>query len=125
MSVEADYVYARGRDEKFIQENVNLSWSNASGIGLNNHYPTRALLPYPEFGIVAMTPFTGRSAYHALQTAFNKRMSNRWQAGATYTLSGLWSAEGKPFMGVPGAEPAPVPFDVAPDLGGEWSLAES
>ena len=70
MSVEADYVYSRGRDEKFIQENVNLSWSNASGIGLNNPYPTRALLPYPEFGIVAMTPFTGRSAYHGLQSAF-------------------------------------------------------
>jgi hypothetical protein len=28
-------------------------------------------------------------------------------------------------MGVPGAEPQPVPFDVAPDLGGEWSFAES
>jgi hypothetical protein len=68
MAVEADYVYARGRDEKFIQENVNLSWTNASGIGVNNPYPNRALLPYPQFGIVAMTPFTGRSAYHALQT---------------------------------------------------------
>ena len=49
-----------------------------------------------------MTPFTGRSAYHALQTAFTKRMSNNWQAGATYSLAGLWSAEGQPLMGVPG-----------------------
>jgi len=125
MAVEADYVYARGRDEKFIQENVNLSWTNASGIGINNPYTNRALLPYPQFGIVAMTPFTGRSAYHALLTAFNKRMSNRWQAGATYTLGGLWSAEGQPFMGVPGSEPVPVPFAVAPDLGAEWSFAQS
>lgn len=125
MVVEADYVYARGRDEKFIQENVNLSWTNASGIGVNNPYPNRALLPYPQFGIVAMTPFTGRSAYHALQTAFTKRMSNRWQATATYTLGGLWSAEGQPLTGVPGEVPREVPFAVAPDLGAEWSLAES
>ena len=29
----------------------------------------------------------GESNYHALETAFTKRMSNRWQASATYTLS--------------------------------------
>ena len=127
MVVEADYVYARGRDEKFIQENVNLAWTNASGIGVNVPYSNanRGQLAYPEFGIVAMTPFTGRSAYHALQTSWNKRMSNRWQAGATYTLSGLWSAEGQPLMGVRGATPSEVPFEVAPDLGAEWSLAQS
>jgi hypothetical protein len=123
MAFEADYVYSRGRDEKFIQENVNIAFNPATGV--NFPYSNRSLLPYPENGIVAMTPFTGRSAYHALQTSFTKRMSNRWQASATYTLSGLWSAEGQPFMGVPGAEPAPVPFDVAQDLGGEWSFAES
>jgi hypothetical protein len=127
MSVEADYVYSRGSDEKFIQENVNISFTNASGIGINNPYTNRALLPYPQFGIVAMTPFTGRSAYHALQTAFTKRLSNRWQAGATYTLAGLWSAEGQPLMGVPGRTPTEVPFEVAEDLGGPggWTLAES
>ena len=80
-----------------------------------------------EFGIVAMTPFTGRSAYHALQTAFNKRMSNRWQAGATYTLGGLWSAEGQPLTGVLGSVPQEVPFTVAEDLGGPtgWTFAQS
>jgi hypothetical protein len=46
---------------------------------------------------------------HSLQTAFTKRFSDRWQASATYTLSGLWDAL-----------PAPhVPFNVAPDIGGE------
>ena len=127
MSVEADYIYSRGRDEKFIQDNVNLSFTNASGIGINNPYTNRALLPYPQFGIVAMTPFTGTSAYHALQTAFTKRLSNNWQAGATYSLAGLWSAEGQPFMGVPGREPGPVPFPVAEDLGGPggWTYALS
>jgi hypothetical protein len=122
MVVEADYVYSRGRDEKFIQENVNIAFNPATGVNLPY---SRTTAPYPEFGIVAMTPFTGRSAYHALQTAFTKRMSNRWQATATYTLSGLWSAEGQPLMGVPGRTPTEVPFAVAPDLGAEWSLAES
>jgi len=123
MSVEADYVYSRGRDEKFIQENVNLSFNPSTGV--NNPYTNRALLPYPDFGIVAMTPFTGRSAYHALQTAFTKRMGNHWQASGTYSLAGLWSAEGQPFVGVPGGEPVPVPFPVASDLGGEWGFAVS
>ncbi len=47
MSVEADYVYSRGRDEKFIQDNVNLSFTNASGIGINNPYtqPRAAAVP--------------------------------------------------------------------------------
>jgi hypothetical protein len=125
MAFEADYVYARGRDEKFIQENVNIAFNPATGVNIPYNNANRARLPYPEFGIVAMTPFTGRSAYHALQTAFTKRMSDRWQASATYTLAGLWSAEGRPFMGVPGAEPTEVTFDVAPDLGGEWGFAES
>ena len=74
-----------------------------------------------------MTPFTGTSAYHALQTAFTKRLSNNWQAGATYSLAGLWSAEGQTFMGFPGREPGPVPFEVAEDLGGPggWTYALS
>ncbi len=117
IAVEADYVYSRGSDEKFIQDNVNLSFTNASGIGVNNPYSNRSLLPYPQYGIVAMTPFTGTSAYHALQTAFTKRMSNRWQMSGTYSLAGLWSAEGQPFQGNPGTVPGPVPFTVAEDLG--------
>ena len=36
------------------------------------------------------------SAYHALQTSFNKRFSQHWQASATYTLSWLWSADTQP-----------------------------
>ncbi|MGE3843575.1 MAG: TonB-dependent receptor, partial [Vicinamibacterales bacterium] len=123
MAFEADYVYSRGRDEKFIQENVNIAFNPATGVNYPYNNANRALLPYPDFGIVAMTPFTGRSAYHALQTSFTKRMSQNWQASATYTLAGLWSAEGTPFMGIPGAEPGPVPFAVAQDLGGEWGFS--
>ncbi len=47
-------------------------------------------------------------------------MSNRWQASATYTLSGLWDADSRPFSGL-----EPVPFATAPDMGGEWAFSES
>ncbi len=45
-------------------------------------------------------------------------MSSRWQASATYTLSWLYSAENQPFQGLD-----IVPFEVAPDLGNEYTLA--
>ena len=60
---------------------------------------------------------TGWSSYHALQTAWTKRLSNRWQASATYTLSGMWDAEAPPLSGL-----NQVPFPTAPDLGGEFTL---
>ena len=48
----------------------------------------------------------------------HRRFSNRWQANATYTLSGLWNADTKPFSGL-----QQVTFATAPDLGGEWGLS--
>ena len=39
---------------------------------------------------------------------------SRWQGSATYTLSGLWNADTRPFSGL-----EQVSFDTAPDLGGE------
>ena len=65
-----------------------------------------------------MNTHLARSEYHGLLTGFTKRFSNNWQASATYTLSGLWNADTKPFSGL-----EPVPFDTAPDLGGEWGLS--
>jgi hypothetical protein len=63
---------------------------------------------------------TGRSSYHALQTSVTKRLSDRWQAAATYTLAGLWNAEARPHSGLD-----QVPFPTAPDLGGEFTLDAS
>ena len=127
MAVEADYVYSRGRNEKWIQGNVNVDFNPATGV--NTPYAGtgagRALLPYPQFGIVAMTPFMGRSAYHALQAALTKRMSNRWQASATYSLGGLWTGVGSPLEGVAGSTPALVTFPLATDLQGEYGLDAS
>jgi hypothetical protein len=52
-------------------------------------------------------------------------MSDRWQASATYTLSGLWDAESRPFTGDATGRIFPVPFETAPDMGGEWALSEA
>jgi hypothetical protein len=70
-------------------------------------------LPYPDWGVVPIYYGDGWSNYHGVETAIRKRFSRRWQAAATYTLSGFWDAEGAPDVG----------FTVAPDLGGEYSLA--
>ena len=126
MMVESDYVYTRGRNEGWGHLNMNIAFNPATGV--NYPYaangPNRALLPYPDWGIVALTQQNARSAYHGVVTTFTKRMSNRWQASATYTLAGFLNAVGQPFQGVTGSVPVEVPFELAQDLGGEWSFAE-
>jgi hypothetical protein len=118
MAFEADYVHTRSRNEKSLQGNINLSYNPATGV--NYPWNDASRRPFPQFGPVSMTPFTGWSNYHGLQTAITKRLSNRWQGSLTYTLSGLWNADPKPLSGL-----REVEFDVAPDLGAEYTLAES
>ena len=122
-AVEVDYIFTKSRDEGWQQQNSNIRFNPATGV--NYPFSDRSLLPYPEFGVVAMTVQNGRSTYHALQTAFTKRMSNRWQASATYTLGGLWDALGRPLQGVPGTTPVLVDFELAPDLDGEYGLSST
>ena len=121
-AVEADYIYTQGRNEKETVDNVNLGYNSATGE--NYPYatsgPNRALLPFPQYGIISMIPRNTRSGLHSLQTAFTKRMSQRWQFSATYTLSGFWDAQNQPFSGL-----TIVPFAVAPDLGNEYTLAQT
>src|SRR5205823_5361193 len=67
-----------------------------------------------------------RSNYHALQTAFNKRMANRWQLAANWTLG--FSKDGDPApeqyaAADGGIAHAPLSFAAAPDLGGEYGYA--
>ena len=118
MSVQADYVYTQGRNEKDIIDNVNLTYNPATGA--NYSFDDIARRAFPDWGTISLLVRTGRSSYHGLQTSFTKRMSNRWQASATYTLSGFWDADSQPFSGL-----APVPFSTAADMGGEWALSVS
>jgi hypothetical protein len=115
---EADFVYTKGTNEKDTIPNVNLAYDPATGVNLPFNNANRARLPWPEMGVVSMIPHNTRSGLKSLQTAFTKRLSNRWQASATYTLSWLYSAENQPFSGL-----QIVPFSVQPDLGNEYGLA--
>jgi hypothetical protein len=117
MALEADYVYTQGRFEKDVLDNMNLLFDEATGV--NRNFNVRSNRPYPDWGVISMNVHTAKSAYHGLVTGFTKRFSNRWQASATYTLSGFWSSDSRPFSGL-----FMVPFPTAPDLGGEWGLAE-
>ena len=116
MAVTADYVYSKGSQEKDVVDNINLTFNPATGVNLP--FANRATRPYPDWGVVSMNTHLGRSSYHALQTAVTKRFSDRWQGSATYTLSGLWNADTKPFSGL-----EQVTFETVPDLGGEWSFS--
>ena len=116
IAVEADYVYSKGTHEKDVVDNINLTFNQATGANLA--FANRANRPYPDWGIVSMNAHLGRSAYHALQTGVQKRFSKHWQASATYTLSGLWNADTKPFSGL-----IQTDFPTAIDLGGEWAFS--
>ena len=116
IAVEADYVYSKGTHEKDVVDNINLKFNQATGANLP--FANRANRPYPDWGIVSMNAHLGRSAYHALQTGVQKRFSKHWQASATYTLSGLWNADTKPFSGL-----IQTDFPTAIDLGGEWAFS--
>jgi hypothetical protein len=111
-SVEADYVTTRSRAELYTRPNINLTYNPATGA--NYPFTDISRRPYPDFGLVNQFRSDGWSNYHALQTAFTRRMRNNWQASATYLLAMLKDAQS-----------SPAPFAVAPDLGGEYSLAAS
>jgi len=66
-----------------------------------------------------MDIFAGRSNYHGLETSFIKRMSHRWQASGTYTLSQFEDGQPAPWSGVMN----PVAFAVKTPLGDEYGLA--
>ena len=116
MSVESDYVYTRGRDEKVLQDNANITFNPATGAP----YPfaTRALRAYPDWGVVGEQMFTGWSNYHGLQSVLTKRFSHRWQGAVTYTLSALRDGEPLPLSGI-----KQVAFPVTEDMGGVYGLA--
>ncbi|MBM3818558.1 MAG: TonB-dependent receptor [Acidimicrobiia bacterium] len=120
MAIEVDYIHTKGAWEKDTLDNVNLAYNAATGA--NVPYAAtgagRANLPWPDMGIVSMIPHDAASELRSVQTAFTKRMSQRWQASATYTLSWFYNRLNQPFSGL-----TKVPFAVQPDLGNEWGLS--
>ena len=121
VAVEADYAYIGGRHERYgqghtPQQNFNLTYDPATGV--NYPFTDISRRAFPNWGVVQMEIFDRRSNYHGLQTAFTKRLSNRWQASGTYTLSWLYDSDPLPLSGL-----EQVTFAVPPDLGGQYGLA--
>ncbi len=86
MAFEADYVYWKRYYNIFSPE-LNQAWDNETG----EPYSSRdiAKLPFPEWGEVDMRQNSlGDDAYnHTIQAGFTKRLSNNWQASATYSMT--------------------------------------
>jgi hypothetical protein len=116
MAFEADYVYKHGEGEKVIPSNINISFDASTGEPIP--FSDEASRPEPLWGPIGMFLQTGWSNYHGVQTAFTKRFSSNWQASGTYTLSWYRTGDPPPMSGL-----RQVTFDVAPDLGGDYSLA--
>jgi hypothetical protein len=116
MSVQADYVWNAARREQYNQ-NTNLLFDPASG----NNLPfflaggVPGPRPFPNLGITPQDRAEAKSNYHALETAFNKRLSLRWQASVTYTLSKFDDYIPPPLSGG-----TLVTFHVPQDLGDSW-----
>lgn len=119
MVVEADYVYLGMRKDINVQ-NINLAYDPTTGA--NYPFTDVRRRPLPDWGAVHFIFTELRSNSHAVQTAFRKRFSERWQASSTYLLSWLRDQDPLPRSG-PGYQP--VSFPVASDIGGEYGLADT
>ncbi len=124
MSLEVNYIFTGGRREETAQQ-VNLTYNPAT----RANYPftnisTRA---FPQWGAVDFELLEGRSNYNGADFTFTKRFSHRWQGSATYTLSQFKDAEplrDQWYIGSDGVVARrPIGFALAPDLGGDYTLA--
>ena len=117
IGVTADYSYNGSHKDRIQNYNINLSFNPATG--LNYPFTDISRRPYPEWNQILMDIFGGWSNYHALETSITKRLSNRWQAAATYALSMFKDGVPQPWSGVMN----PVPFPLQAPLGEEYGIA--
>ena len=117
MGVTVDYSYNGAHKDRIQNYNINLSFNPATG--LNYPFTDINRRPYPEWAQVPMDIFEGWSNYHGLETSFTKRLSNRWQASATYGLSAFYDGVPNPWSGVMN----PVSFALQAPLGENYGLA--
>jgi hypothetical protein len=93
VAVEADWTYT-GNQDILVARNINLSFNPATGA--NYPFTDIARRPYPDWGNLSINRPDRDQRYHALQVALTKRMSNRWQAAATYSLGAQWNFDELP-----------------------------
>ena len=103
---------ARGEGGRgFFNRNINLTYNPATGA--NYPYTDKSHSPYPTWGPVVQEQFGFLTSRRSLDLGFQKRLSNRWQGSATYTLGSTKDYEPPPDVG----------FPLALDFGGEKTYA--
>jgi hypothetical protein len=129
LAAEAAYVRVSNRSQ-FTSMNVNLAYNPATGA--NYAYTDISRRPYPAWGEVDQTLTNGASDYNALQLSLTKRMSNHWQAAATYLLSAQHNLQVAPTapgcsypttIAASGAFVCDAPMTLAPDLAQQWYVS--
>lgn len=93
MSVKADFVLAQDR-AGLTTRNIKLTYNPATGAPYPLADPTKRV--YPNWASVSTRFSEDKSDYRALEMAFTKRMSNRWQLSVTYALAGTWAYDNLP-----------------------------
>jgi hypothetical protein len=83
-TVEVAYV---GRQGLYNQRKRNINQLPAGAIQANPTVNPNALRPYLGYGPISIAENSGRSQYHAMQVAVERRVSNGLHAGVGYTLS--------------------------------------
>ena len=99
MAVEADWVYTGNRDI-LTARNINIAYDPATGA--NFPFTNIARRPFSAWGNLSLNRPDLDNSYHALQMGLTKRMSNRWQASATYSIGAQWNFDQLPLN--PGCE---------------------
>jgi hypothetical protein len=86
MAIEADYVYWASAFNIEASTNINQAYDPATGLPFPLSNVSR--LPFPEWGNVAMRLNNGGydQKSHSVQLGFQKRLSNNWQASASYMM---------------------------------------
>ncbi len=124
MSLEVNYIFTGGRREETAQQ-VNLTYNPATGA--NYPFTNISARAFPQWGAVDFELLEGRSNYNATDFTLTKRFSHRWQGSATYTWSRFMDSEparDQWYIGSDGlVARRPIGFALAPDLGGDYTLA--
>ena len=125
------------RPRQLNTRNINVAYNPATGAPYPFAAHRRRQLHQPSvsgLGHHQLNRSDSQQNYHALQTAFTKRMANSWQASATYTLSRTRQFDQLPLnpgceypvttVAGTGSTGCDVPVTLAPDISeNDWYLA--
>lgn len=115
--LQMDYVYNAGRHQ-LRSVNLNLTFNPVTGAPYATTDAAHAF--FPDWGTVSAYVTDAYSNYHALETAFNRRLSQHWQFSGTYTLS--FFKDGNP-AAVFGPTLQTPNFPLVQDFGPEYGYA--